>query len=263
MGRDHKPVNFSQVVRRHFAKAAHTYHNSAKVQEQIANRLISLYLPHPRKIECLFEMGAGTGILTRLLDSQHTVKHFILNDLCLELLQQIPSLQDPNPEIILGDAEDLDLSGKNIDLFVSSGALQWLSDPLNYLSRVYQSLPSEADIMVATFGPDNLFELRSLTGTGLHYPSLLDYKSYWQSQHPEATISLQEEKIPTLHSSSLEMLKSLRKTGVTALPEREYNSPITRVCDLETLLSNYTHRFSEEQGVRLTYHALYIHIHKV
>lgn len=263
MGTDNCPVNFTALVQKHFARAAKTYHHQAKVQEKIAQRLVQLYVPKGKEIQHLFEMGAGTGLLTQLLDEYLQIKKLSLNDLCSDLLRQIKISSRLTPTFYIGDATKIDLMPLGIDFFASSGALQWIPDSMQYLSRVYASLnPSGAELVLGTFGPENLKELRQLSKRGLDYLSIEDIRHYWHKNHPESSIETMEEEIVMCYPSVQAMLLSLKQTGVTALPA-DQSPAIPDKKQLQEFIKEYKRLFTNaEGGVSLTYHAQYIHINK-
>ena len=163
-----------------FDRAAAHYNEAAEPQRLVIDRLVQQLDEHLPKAERhfahAFEMGTGSGLLTERIDQLAQIDHWTLADLSPALLAQVPRLRDPHPELRVGDASELSL-----DLFVSSSAIQWLADPCAYLARTVHELAARATVAVSTFGPDNLLELRQLTGQGLHYPSLANWHSTLQA----------------------------------------------------------------------------------
>lgn len=261
MGADFDPVTFTRKVQKHFSRVAQSYHQAAEVQRQMAHRLVQLLPASQPPVKHLFEMGAGTGILTKELDQRLQVAHYTLNDLCKELLQQVPPLQDPQPTWAVGDASTWCYDNRQIDFFASASALQWLPRPLLFLANLYHQILPGGTMLIATYGPNNLQELRSLTGQGLSYASLLEYKQLFAS-FPDARFELREETIVTWHRSPLLMLKSLQNTGVTALPSS--SQPVfTSKTQVEQFAKQYAEQFQSQSGqVKLSYHAIYLWVQK-
>lgn len=72
-----------QKIAHYFAKAQHSYEQSATVQHRINQQLIALLAQQSQPVKCLLEIGCGTGHLTRLLLENHPIERGVLNDLYL------------------------------------------------------------------------------------------------------------------------------------------------------------------------------------
>ncbi|HAS96368.1 MAG TPA: malonyl-[acyl-carrier protein] O-methyltransferase BioC, partial [Acinetobacter nosocomialis] len=74
------------LVAERFAKAGQSYSEHAVVQKQICQNLTSLLKQFcPSKIRRVFEIGCGSGNLTRLLVEAFQIEDLILNDLYSEV----------------------------------------------------------------------------------------------------------------------------------------------------------------------------------
>ena len=72
---------------------------------------------------------------------------------------------------LIGDIEQLTLP-QSLDAVISSSALQWMTDLPTLLHRIHDALKPNAYFGFSTFGPDNLTEIKQLTGQGLNYIDL-------------------------------------------------------------------------------------------
>ena len=248
---------------RQFDRAATHYNEAAEPQRLVIDRLVQLLDEHLPKAERhfahAFEMGTGSGLLTERIDQLAQIDHWTLADLSAALLAQIPSLSDPAPELLVGDASACSLEGRAIDLFVSSSAIQWLPDPRAYLQRVVHEVTPDALLAVSTFGPDNLLELRQLTGQGLDYPTLAD----WRCTLEELgyAYELRSEQLVIPFANPLAVLNHLRHTGTGMLPGAPQQIRTPR--QLKLFMQKYITNFATKDGeVTLTFHPMYIIINK-
>lgn len=162
-----------QLITRRFSRAVESYNREAVAQKQIAYRMSDMlnhYLPRP----CgrILEIGSGTGFLTRrLMETLHPEK-LVLNDICQEMSSCFTDLLGSGQATFLaGDAESLPFP-KGQDLIVSCSALQWFVSPELFFERCNTLLKQKGYFAFTTFGRDNLKEVASVTGSGLHYRSL-------------------------------------------------------------------------------------------
>lgn len=246
-----------------FDRAASHYNEAAEPQRLVIDRLVQLIDEHlpkaKRHFAHAFELGTGSGLLTERIDQLLQIDHWTLADLSPALLAQVPRLRDPHPEMRVGDASELSLEGLGIDLFVSSSAIQWLSNPCAYLQRIVRELSAEAMIAVSTFGPDNLLEIRQLTGQGLHYPSLATWHSTLQELGYPYEIHTERLVIP--FADPLAVLKHLHHTGTAQLPDAP--QVIHTPNQLRSFTKRYIINFADETGqVPLTFHPIYIILNK-
>lgn len=214
-------IQKSQVAQR-FAKAHQSYDAHALVQKQIYQHLMQLMQQHlpAKQLGKALEVGCGSGGLTRELLLNFQINQLFLNDLYPEIQQHISASEYPETQMnwLIGDIEAQPLP-QHLDLALSSSALQWINDLNALLQRIHQVLNPQAYLCFSTFGPQNLQEIKALTGQGLHYQTL-----------PEIQALLSEAGFEVLHlSESLEtlrfdhpkaVLQHLKATGVTATSSR-------------------------------------------
>lgn len=242
------------LLRRQFQRAAASYEAQALAQRQAAERLLDLLERHGGgPFRRVLEIGCGCGLLTRsLLARCSGIEELVLNDLApdfasrLELAAPVPAL----PRFLPGDIETLPLPGP-FDLIISSSALHWLHDLDSLLKKLSAHLSPGGSLAFSLYGPENLREIRELTGLGLRYSSLAAVAAMLR----DSGLSLlhSSEEAATLHfASPQDVLRHLRQTGVNAL-SRE---PWSRV-RLEQFCAEYRRHFSAGGRVSLTYHPMY------
>ncbi|MGE8541919.1 MAG: methyltransferase domain-containing protein, partial [Acinetobacter sp.] len=185
-------IQKSQVAQR-FAKAHQSYDAHALVQKQIYQHLMQLMQQHlpAKQLGKALEVGCGSGGLTRELLLNFQINQLFLNDLYSEVQQHISASEYPETQMnwLIGDIEAQPLP-QHLDLALSSSALQWINDLNALLQRIHQVLNPQAYLCFSTFGPQNLQEIKALTGQGLHYQTL-----------PEIQALLNEAGFEVLHLS--------------------------------------------------------------
>ena len=189
-------------IRRRFSQAVNTYDDHAEAQKRICAHLVQLLTvytsSHFRRV---LEIGCGSGGFTRLLKQECQIEEWVLND----------------PLFLAGDAERLAFPG-TFDLIASASALQWMKDLPRFLHKLSSTLSPGGILAFNTFTPDNLHEIKELTGEGLTYPTagqLREWLStYFRIVHEE------EGNIALTFRHPLEVLRHLKYTGVTANASR-------------------------------------------
>jgi len=240
-------------VQLHFARAADTYDRQAVIQHRVAERLLSLvskYRSDPPN--SALEIGCCTGILTRKLVSrfpQLEVLH--INDLVEDFSRQVGRIDIPGQvEFLAGDIETIPLPGQ-YQLIISSSTFHWFHDLAVFFAKLRHHLHGDGLLAFAMYGPDNLQEIRALTGCGLKYPSLKQLVAMLEP-HLEVLTATEAREVLFFQNPSA-VLQHLRDTGVNALAGSSWSKQ-----RLQEFICQYQNRFSGETGVRLTYHPMYI-----
>lgn len=240
-----------------FAAAQLTYDVQATAQQHIQQHLLSLLratVPSTH-IKKTAEIGCGTGGFTHLLKQTFTPEIHILNDLypLTEKLnkQYYAEFEAGTMRYIQGDAEQLHF-GKELDLIVSASAIQWFLHPYAFIQRMAAMLSDKGVLLLSTFGPKNLQEIKALTGMGLTYPSLETVQTWaapaFDMQH------IEEEELTLFFDHPFEVLQHLKQTGVTA------TQPATNWTRgrLAQFSAQYIKEFTIDEKVKLTYHPIYV-----
>ena len=166
----------------------------------------------------------------------------------------------PSPETelnyIIGDAENMALP-QNLDLIISSSVLQWLENPLDFINgNCIKSLNRGGIMAFSIFGPENLYEVSSLTDIALEYlPLECLCKELCRNFN---LIAVKEEKIILGFTSPRDVLLHLKATGVNGVGEYRWSKG-----SLHNFLSAYSEKYRLGDGkVHLTYHPYYMILQK-
>jgi malonyl-CoA O-methyltransferase len=166
-----------RMVRRSFEQAAASYDQSAVLQREICDRMLSRleYIKYvPARI---IDAGSGTGYGTRKLIERYPAAEVIPMDIALTmhdrarhaLIEQLPGWQRWLPfkrhqpkDYICADIEQLPLCEASVGMIWSNLAIQWCNDLKQTFTEAYRVLEDGGLLMFSTFGPDTLKELRQV-----------------------------------------------------------------------------------------------------
>lgn len=240
-------------IRNRFTRALSTYDSQAEAQLRISNKLAGL-LPRytGTRYNRMLEIGCGTGSLTRCLKSRCSIGQWVLNDLCEACREPVSKLFCGQPPVfIAGNAEQTAFAGA-FDLIASASAFQWMSEPERFLHKLAGVLTPGGTLLISTFSPGNLREIKELTGKGLHYPAT-EMLVQWLSSDFHI-LHTEEESIRLTFHSPLDVLRHLKATGVTATGGSNWT---------RGMLDDFSHRYTKlfptvNNEVTLTYRPLYL-----
>ena len=246
-----------QLVCRQFQRVAASYDSQAMIQHRVADHLLGLLNCHDKKdIHRVLEIGCCTGLLTRkLTEACSEIRELVLNDLVEGFAVQAGNQAGiPAIRFLAGDIETMPLSGP-FDLIISSSTFHWLHDLDGLLKKLADNLAPGATLAFSMYGPDNLQEIRQLTGIGLDYFSLQEVQAM-VSKH--FTLDHSDQQREVFHfASPREVLTHLRGTGVNAVSIKPWTHR-----RLQRFNREYSEIFSDGQKVQLTYHPLYLIAHR-
>ncbi len=158
-------------IQAHFDHAAVSYDEAAVLQKMVAKHLQERLDLTTVKPKIVLDMGAGTGILTNKVIQQYPKAKIIAMDLSSSMLSKAKQnlahsnllkkvFTPKSTYFICGDANAIPLASNSVDLIVSNLMLQWCDDLDAVLAEFRRVLKPEALLMVTSFGPDTLKELR-------------------------------------------------------------------------------------------------------
>ncbi len=243
-----------KIIARRFAESMATYDDNAIVQKEMADELTiaAVAALGTRTVDRIFELGCGTGLLTRRLAERFRPREMILNDLvpdCRRTAEQLAGEYDGmRTRFIAGDMETIEFPA-DCDLVAASAVIHWAEDVFSLLDRLAAALRPGGIMAIATFGPANLKELNELAGLSLHYPSLGDLQA---GLRRSVEILAIRETCRRLHfANAAEAFRHLRETGVNALGTLMWSAG-----RLRRLAWEYEKACGGGRGVWLTYHPM-------
>lgn len=238
------------LIARSFGGAIHTYDDNAVIQRVIAGEMVRLMkesgFPHNAAI---YEVGAGTGLLTDLILKAFSPSRIVANDLCFEASKPLGAISE-TIEFVPGDAETLPVPA-GCTTVVSCSAIQWFSDVGIFFHTISTGLPVGGLFAFSTFGPNNLLEMRKISGIGLDYKSLAEHIELLEIAGFSVLHASENSETIVLGTVS-DLLRHIRETGTGGVRSEKWSMAQTRRFRRE-----YEALFSVEGGVVLTYHPLY------
>jgi len=244
------------LVSRQFQRAAATYDCQAMIQHRVADHLLAMLVENCRReLDRVLEIGCCTGLLSRkLIKARPDISELVLNDLVEDFAGPAGNLSGPLfIRFLAGDIETIALPGP-FDLVLSSSTFHWLHDLPGLLAKLAENMTPGGCLAFSIYGPENLREIRQLSGIGLDYFSLEEVEEMVGQYFTLDQSSQKEERFS--FATPMDILNHLRQTGVNAV-KREPWSPGR----LQRFTREYQRLFSDSRGVYLTYHPLYIMAH--
>jgi malonyl-CoA O-methyltransferase len=159
------PAIDRRAARRRFERAAPTYLQAARLEGEVAARMLERldYIRlAPRRV-----LDAGSGPPRRDLGRRYPKASIIALDFALPMLARrtlLARFVARNIFPVCADLERLPLAAGSIDLAWSNMALHWVDEPLAVFTELHRALAPEGLLMFSTLGPDSLKELRAAAG---------------------------------------------------------------------------------------------------
>jgi malonyl-CoA O-methyltransferase len=163
MPEQQRPPIDKRQARAAFSRAARRYDEVAELQREIASRMLQRlhYIRH--QPERVLDVGSGTGEATLLLAKHYKKAQTIALDFAYPMLQQTRKRGSwlRRPRCVCGDAEQLPLADRSVDMIFSNAVLQWCNDLPGTLREFLRVLRPKGMLLFSTFGPGTLHELRA------------------------------------------------------------------------------------------------------
>ena len=189
-----------------FNKKFDKYEENAHIQKVVAKELINL-IPK-KKYNLIFEIGVGTGILTKNIIKNIEYENLIANDKYFESEEYIKDL--PSVKFVGGDIEKLEI--EKSDLIISSSVFQWIEDK----DKLFEKISKVTDTLVfSIYIKGNLIEISDHFGISLEYLNMKELKTLLNSYFKN--IRGYEEEFTLKFDTPIEGLKHLKNTGVTGI----------------------------------------------
>ncbi len=156
-----------RLLRQSFARAAATYDESAVLQKEISKRVLERLQYISIKPQVVLDVGAGTGFAAKALLKQYPGSRVIAADIATPMLQKTRKRCGwlRRPSLLCADIEALPLADASVDVIFTTSTLQWCNDLDNTLHHFKRILKPGGLLMLSSFGPDTLKELRASWAT--------------------------------------------------------------------------------------------------
>jgi malonyl-CoA O-methyltransferase len=234
-------------VRRAFSRAAHHYDDAAALQREVGARLLESldYYDEraqrdagggkplaPRRV---LDVGCGPGHAAVAMQQRWPKAQVIALDLALPMAREArdnarqmrPAASNPvsrllasRPQPLCADARALPLADGSVDVLFSNLCLQWVEDLPAVFAGFRRVLRPDGLMVLSTFGPDTLWELREAFGHADSAPHVSPFASI--AQFGDALIAagfkdpvLDRDEFRMQHDSLADLMRELRTLGAT------------------------------------------------
>lgn len=150
-----------QKVAQSFSRAAATYDEVADLQRAVGHQLFAHLPQHLNNNAVVVDLGSGTGFFTAQLAQKFLTSTTVGLDLAEGMLHYAAQHSSPSAAWLCGDAEKLPLANGSVDVIFSSLAIQWCDDLVALMSELVRVLKPGGKLLLATLGPQTLYELKS------------------------------------------------------------------------------------------------------
>jgi malonyl-CoA O-methyltransferase len=251
-----------RAVRRSFSRSAHHYDAVARLQKQVAAKLVQL-LPFKSTDGLWLDLGAGTGFLLDAMQSDRFSGHMIAVDLALPMLQQsrCKSFDDRAVSWVCADIECLPFLPGQVDVVVSSLALQWCENFSQVFSGVKKVLKPGGVFGFATMGPGTLLELKQAWAEVDHFTHVSPFYD------PEALLaclqsegftlaSMKQEIRQLAYPSVMALMQELKQTGAHHMTW-DRKRKLTTKQQLQNMMDAYPKQ-SQQGDIQASYDIIYV-----
>jgi malonyl-CoA O-methyltransferase len=158
----------SSHVRRAFSRSAASYDAAARLQHEVESRLLESldYLDDPKldlpKPEVVLDLGAGPGRASAAMRKRWPKARIVAVDLALPMLREAGKRSGWwRPfDRVNADVRALPFAEGSVDVLFSNLCLQWVEDLPAAFAGFRRVLKPGGLLLVSTFGPETLQELR-------------------------------------------------------------------------------------------------------
>ena len=201
-----------ELIKKRFRRKLNSYNENARIQKQMAEKLISMINPTPNSTTIL-EIGCGTGLLTELVVNKLPFSSYIALDIVPECENYIKGIHS-EIEFISSDIEEyIEATDKNFDLIISNASLQWVENFPDFVQKLEKKLKPNGKLLFSTFGKENFREIYYVLGKSLKYYSKKELQDILVEYKP----LIEEEVRIMAFDTPKDVLKHIQNTGVNAI----------------------------------------------
>ena len=247
-----------------FTAAAGSYDRNAAIQRAAADDLMSLAPTHP--LDCILEIGCGTGLLTDRIASRHPETPIDAIDPSPGMLRLAQSRLNHRPNIHWRRAGLMEWTAPTLyPLVMSNAALHWVHPLDQGIRKIRRLCRPGADVVCSMMLAGTLSELHE--ARRLAVPSVPPRRELPASETVDD--ALRRAGFRVLHSrvvtrtaaypSARHVLAAIHAMGLTGGGLSRGHRPLTRG-ELHRLADAYDRRFTRIDGsVPATYRILFFH----
>ncbi len=215
-------------IQQRFGQAAGTYAEHARLQAEVADRLIERLDGLRFQPKTVLDLGAGPGRQARMLADRFGDADVVAMDLALPMLERArreAGWRGRRFARVAGDAHALPLADGSVDLLYSNLMLQWCDDLPAVLNGLRRVLRPGGLLLISTFGPDTLGELReawAAVDDAEHVHRFTDVQTVGDALIRAGFMEpvLDTDWLTTTYASPRDLLDELRSIGANHVAHR-------------------------------------------
>ena len=215
---ERSPAIDRRTVRRRFERAARTYLQASRLEDEIAARMLERldYVKLvPRRV-----LDAGSGPPRAALAKRYPGASVVALDFSFPMLPKrglLARLAGSKRLPVCGELERLPLADASVDLVWSNMVLHYLSDTPAVFREFRRVLVSNGLLMFSTLGPDTHKELRAAVGGGRvhHFVDMHDLGDMLLAAGFSAPV-MDMEMLSLAYPDADTLLRDLRASGQTS-----------------------------------------------
>ena len=218
------PLFDTRHIRHAFSRAAGSYDAAAALQHEVEARLLeSLDYLEGREPHTVLDLGCGPGRASAAMRQRWPRARVLALDLALPMLQAAKSprrlLRKP-VDRICADARALPLADNTADVLFSNLCLQWVEDLPAVFAGFRRVLRPGGLLLLSSFGPDTLHELRAAFAQADAAPHVSPFASIAQvgdalMQAGFRNPVLDRDAMATHYADLPALMRELRAIGAT------------------------------------------------
>ena len=222
-------------VRRAFSRSAAQYDSAAALQREVGDRLgesLDYYALDPSRAQAtpsvVLDVGSGTGRMALAMQARWPKARLVALDLALPMLRTTPRAgamrrlfdraRAPHP--VCADARALPIADASVDVLLSNLCLQWVDDLPAVFAGFRRVLRPGGLLLLSTFGPQTLVELREAFSHADESPHVSAFASI--AQVGDALVAsgfrdpvLDRDVFVQPHADLAALMRELRTLGAT------------------------------------------------
>ncbi len=250
------------ALRRSFNRASGSYNSAALLQRAVRDELLARVQYFNLQPQQVVDLGAGTGEASLSLRRRFRSAAITAIDVAPQMLLQAYRRQWPWRRFwrVCADARSLPFANNSVDLIFSNLMLQWCDDPLPALAEMQRVLKPGGVLLLSSFGPQTLHELRAAwaaVDTYVHVsefpglPQLGDALSRAGFSEPVLDVETRVSHYGTIGALATELRGIGARNAATGRPRG-----LTTRTQLQRLTQTYEQKRSSK-GLPATYEIIY------
>ncbi len=252
-------------VRRMADQAARHYDSAAWLPRQVASVLMEHLQPVRIQPARILDVGAGTGICSRLLAQHYRGARVISMDFSTAMLR-VARGRGPRwlskRTVAAGDGASLPLADDSIDLLVSSLMLPSCPAPDAVLLEFHRVLKPGGLLMFSSLGPDTLQELRaawSAVDAQVHVHAFIDMHDLGDALLRAGfnDVVMDTERVTGRYPEVASLMTELQRLGVSNAARGRHKS-LTTPAHLAAMAAEYE-RFRADSDLPASFEVVFGH----